>query len=111
MTWTVEAGDVIYYNYMIMGRTMFLSWFIDNTTIGGTLSNVLRLAIPGGYEVDGPTRAVYRRRESGGFAHAFLTAAAGDAFIELRMFDNSNWASSTNATDLEGSATFPIVVP
>ena len=111
MTWTVDAGDVIFYRYMVLGNTMWMTWFIDNTTVGGSLSNVLRLGVPGGYEVDGPTRAVYRRRESAGFAHAFLTANAGDAFVELRMFDNSNWAASTNSADVEGSATFPIAVP
>lgn len=111
MTWTVEAGDVLEYRYMIVGRTMFVSWFFDNTSVGGTLNNTLRVAVPAGYEIGDSTRTLYRRRESAAFAHAWMLTTAGDAFFQLRMFDNANWASSTNATDVEGSAFFPIVVP
>jgi hypothetical protein len=48
MTWTVEAGDVITYAYNIIGKTMTVAFGIDGAAIGGTPSNILFIAIPGG---------------------------------------------------------------
>jgi len=45
MTWTVISGDVLEYKYVINGKTMTVSFYIEGT-IGGTVNNALAIAIP-----------------------------------------------------------------
>jgi hypothetical protein len=49
-TWTVSSGNVKYYRYQVIGKTMFLTATFDSTTVGAGLTE-LRLAMPGGYTV------------------------------------------------------------
>lgn len=46
MTWTVEAGDVQTYSYMIIDKTMLLTIAINTSTVGGTADYALKVAIP-----------------------------------------------------------------
>ena len=49
MTWTVTAGNVANNRYCLIGRTLIWSLYISTSTLGGTASGALELAIPGGY--------------------------------------------------------------
>jgi hypothetical protein len=46
--WTVEAGDISTYAYRLAGRTLIVSWYLQNTQCSGAPSN-LRVKIPGGF--------------------------------------------------------------
>src|SRR3990167_787127 len=46
MTWTVDAGDVVTYAYTIINKVMTVLFYIDPTTVGGTPSTSLQIAIP-----------------------------------------------------------------
>ncbi|HMF95106.1 MAG TPA: hypothetical protein VKE96_12460 [Vicinamibacterales bacterium] len=51
-TWTVDAGDVLFYDYALVGKTMWLNFNIMLSTLSGTV-NELRIAYPGGYSSAG----------------------------------------------------------
>ena len=48
MTWTVEAGDVIFDTYCLIGKSMFWSFDLNATAIGGTAGTQLRKKLPAG---------------------------------------------------------------
>ncbi len=46
MTWTVEAGDILMNRYKVNGKTLLWSAYLFTTTLGGTVSNQLRINLP-----------------------------------------------------------------
>jgi len=108
MTWTVEAADVVTYAYTISGKVMVISFNIAVTTVAGTPSDELHIAIPAGktstktmvnsiYILDNGTRMMGR-----------VAATAGQTHLMCAKMDNSNFAASTNATYLQGQIIFEI---
>ena len=110
MTWTVEAGDVITYSYMINGKTMSVNLYIKQTTVGGTLSTGLRVAIPASKVSNKRVFGVCKAYQGSWVVSAF-EISAGSAYIEMfptLAADATNWAASTNGTENALSATFEI---
>ena len=107
-SWTVESGDVVTYRYMLIGETMFLSLILNGTTVGGTPAH-LRVAVPGGFTIAKQTQAAARCYDNGTETVGFLNAAPADAtFVKFFRGGFSNWATSTNATTVQGFAIFPV---
>lgn len=108
MTWTVESSDVWTCAYLLEGRTLHVSWFINNTVIGGTLTNVLYIAntMWGGYA---PTRyhaSALARAHVGAtayLAHAFVDTGSA---IVLQRQDAAAWTAGT--AHLHGSIRFDV---
>lgn len=104
MTWTVEAGDVIVYRYkMISADTMVLQWFINTTTVGGTPSTGLRIAIPNSKVSSDSHSTTCRNFDSGTGVIGFVEVANGESYITIfRDAAVSNWTASTNNTYVRG---------
>jgi len=51
MIWTVTAGNIVTRRYTLVGHTMSYACFIQSTTVGGTPSNELHVALPAPYTV------------------------------------------------------------
>lgn len=49
MTFTVTSGQVAVYRYYLRGRQMMVEYDIGLSTVGGTPSTALQVAIPGGF--------------------------------------------------------------
>jgi hypothetical protein len=88
MTWTVAAGNVFVYAYMLEGKKLTLTALITNTTIGGTAAADLRVALPPGLTV-----AVY------GINTAWTTQGSavvypvvGQPYVSIYKTDLSPWA-------------------
>ena len=47
-TWTVPAGNILAYKYTLIGKTMILQFYANNTTISAVTASI-SLAIPGGF--------------------------------------------------------------
>ena len=108
MTWTLQAGDVISMAYIIKGKMMTVAFSLTTTTVGGTLSTDLLIAIPASkvatkrmlnpvYIIDNGTRTT-------GYA---LVNNSGTTII-INRSDLANWTASTNNTDVYGQITFEI---
>jgi hypothetical protein len=98
MIWTVDAADVAYFKYLRIGKVVFIKGSIVATTISGTPSSGLRVAVPGLTfgPVDSFGMAVVT---DNGFATQdigqSISRASGN-FLEFKKRDSANWAVVTN---------------
>jgi len=109
MTWTVEAGDIVNLQYMLIGKTMFVNFYLSGTTVGGTPNDTLMLQIPasnvsardysstGCYLLDDGVRAT-----------GLLSTSAAGTVLNISRTDNANFTASTNNTQVRCSAAFEI---
>ncbi len=111
MTWTVAVGDVLGYAYMLLGKTMFFSFLVQNTSVntGGGASTLLNIKIPGGYV---STRyflstAVYIRDNA--VRHlGYVTVAPGGTVITIVKEDETVFLNSAGFTGVFGQTCFEI---
>lgn len=110
MTWTVEAGDVVTYQYMLVNKTMFLNFYITASSVGGTPSGALQLTIPAGKVPAKNSVALIRAVDNGAAALGIAILSAGSNIIALRrdVAAGTNWSAATNATEVNGQLTFEI---
>ena len=110
MTWTVEAGDVITYSYIIIGKTMFINFNIDLTTVGGTLSSMLFIAIPAGKVATKLAKFVYALSEGTGWLPAIAQVNVSGTTISLYkdMTQGGNFTAGTDTHYTSGSLVFEI---
>ena len=108
MTWTVEAGDVMTYQYMIIGKTMWVNFRLYTTVVGGTPSANLLIKIPSGKVTQGTA-------EHGGVflldnaAYAPCRAISQGTYIYITRSDGANFtASPTGSTYVAGQIFFEI---
>jgi len=109
MTWTVEAGDVTVFAYTIVGKTMTVAFQINDSTVGGTLSNTLQIKIPAAKTA---TKIMYgamgRLVDNSVVTPGFCFVAAAGTNIGITRQDIGNYTASTNATHVYGQITFEI---
>ncbi|MFA6282366.1 MAG: hypothetical protein WCY05_07710 [Candidatus Omnitrophota bacterium] len=108
MTWTVEAGDVTTYAYVIIGKTMTVSFAIDTSTIGGTVNTTLYIAIP---NAETAKKTVYvpcllTDNELPVTGRACVTASG--TTIAITRLDGANYTAKTNLVNARGQITFEI---
>jgi len=110
MTWTVDAGDVQVFTYRIIGKTLFINFRAQTTSVGGTLNTQLRVAIPGGFTIKTNGLAMAFVIDNGnrnvGYYNADL--ANGSTFFTIERADGANWSAATNTTSLYGQVYFEI---
>lgn len=96
MTWTVDAADVVTYEYRVIDDTLELAWKIRNTDIGGTPSSELRLSLPPGFVAasDRTTTAWYN--DAGTQGTGFAGCVAGEVYVRLYKNDGSAWTATTS---------------
>lgn len=111
-SWTVTSADQRVFKYMIVGDTMTVQFYLADTTIAGTPSD-LRIRIPAGY--------VATTLGCPGVLCAFGTVGAV-AVVETRdgllarylscfRVPIVAWANATDAQTLVGSITFQVNRP
>lgn len=112
MTWTVDAGDVTTYQYIVIGKMMTVNWVLNTTTVGGTPNSLLYLKIPGSYVSAKATQgAIFQCYDNDTTAQCFSDVTAGGTLIRIFKYVSSgsnNWSLATNTTYIYGSITFEI---
>jgi hypothetical protein len=108
MTWTVDSGDVLAFGYAIHGDMMTVGFSLQNTTVGGTLGNILKVAIPASktpkrYALN-PILIVDNGVATTGYAQA--VPATGQ--LSILRTAGGNYSAATNTTSVYGEITFPI---
>ena len=106
MTWTVEAGDVGTLSYMILGKTMFVVFTINTTTVGGTVDYTLEILVPASKTAVGQTNFLYREYQ-GTWVVALGYVIGTKIYLQADLI-NTKWALSTNATYVSGMVFFEI---
>lgn len=74
-TWTVDAGDQLVYEYMLVGKTMWVNFSIVNTDVSNAAVS-LRIAIPGGFICATEVQPFIRVFDAGGAAAVGLAIVA-----------------------------------
>ena len=109
MPWTVESGDVTTFEYMIIGKTMWMSFHLINTTISGTADYNIYIAIPASKTAAKTITFTYMVYQGNWVMACGNTAPSGST---INLFPDvtqaAKWALSTNATFLVGNIFFEI---
>lgn len=99
MTWTVESADQLTFQYIQYGTIIILDVLLVNTSVGGTLGNQLKIAVPDGFAAndDRDLLTLYKDADSVRTL-GFGTIGVGETIIGLFKLDLTNWSSATNNT-------------
>jgi hypothetical protein len=104
MTWTVDSGDVTTYAYLLRGRTLFVEFDIQTTTVGGTLNSLLNVAIPAGYTLAKQQfSAAVWASNNGTATTGLIGGPAASTVLGINKSDLTNWAAATNNTRVASS--------
>lgn len=82
--WTLQSGDQVKYRYMVIGKTMFVSFDLVTTTVINA-GDQLRITIPNG---------------------AVIAANVGPDYNSIRFIDNGGAASTAGMVQATTGATF-----
>lgn len=106
MTWTVDSGDVATYAYLLEGQKLTVWFFISTTTVGGTPSAGLQMALPGGFTAfasHSAADACYVSDNGGSFLPGLVQCAGGATLISIFRDALVNWSAATNTTAVRGT--------
>jgi hypothetical protein len=109
-TWTVEAGDVLYYTYRLSGRTLTYGFYIATSTLSAATAAVM-MKLPGGFVYGGGTYlffmgSTYKTAGTAKVAEAFVDTAGT---LTIRNLDTSNLAASADDNYFRfGNITIPV---
>lgn len=105
MTWDVASGEQLV-TFIEIGKTMILAFVVNTSTVGGTPSQSLQIAIPNGRIVNGIKYNACQIVDDDTAAAGLIVAPNGQQFIQIRKIDESNWSAATNTTYVRGQITF-----
>ena len=108
MTWTVAAGDVGTYAYTILNKTMTVSFNINTSTVGGTPSTDLMIAIPATKTATKGMRNPVQLLDNGTRTTGVAYVDASGTVIVIQRTDAANFTAATDNTYILGQITFQI---
>jgi hypothetical protein len=110
MTWTVDSGDLLLFSYFLRGRLLTVFFTIESSSVGGTPSSALLVAIPGGFTAANQSRStnLYYGDNGTNADGTIRTSAAGVTVLELAKANQSTWTASTNNTNVYSSFVFEV---
>ncbi len=112
MAWTVGAGDVSVFAYLITGKTMFLTWSLVTTTVVAPLDPLLKITIPGSFTITKgfitPAFAIANAPTSAVHEVVIALGGAGQTYVQLYRLGAINWLASTDNCSQYGSVAFEI---
>lgn len=108
MTWTVAEADVTTYAWTLVGNTLTLSFAIAATTVAGTPSTELRIALPGELTATKAMYATFYYLDNSTRGLGYCLVSASGTYVSLFKSDFSNWTAATNATSVFGTFTFEV---
>lgn len=108
MTWTVAAGDVTTYAYIVNGKMMTVSFWIVTSTVGGTPSSLLKIAIPNSKTATKTMGAYCRIYNNSAYSAGIAYVDGSGTVINISKMDASNYTGESDATEVSGQITFEI---
>jgi hypothetical protein len=101
------------FRYMLIGRTMWISFFISSTTVGGVVSPQLTIKVPGGYRARTPAYATFWASDNGTETVALAEAAVlrDTIVLHARPDLTVNWTASAGATNVAGQICIDVLEP
>jgi len=109
MLWTVEPADVQVRRFTVIGHTLHYNLALVATTVGGTVSSELRVALPKGYTVAALSNQICVRNDAGtGNQAGLATSVPGDKFVRCQLPTGANWTVATNSTSIYATLTIEV---
>lgn len=108
MTWTVESADQATLAYALLGKTLVVSLVLANTTVAGTPSTELRVAIPASLTAARAMAMPVRIRDNGTWTTGEASVSADGTVIAIVRTDGAAFSASSNATDVRGQIAFEV---
>lgn len=108
MTWDVARGDQKTYGYTVVNKRLWLDVYLDTTSISGTPSGQLFVAIPGGYVAARTVQVHVPLFDNGVAADAYARVMDGDRQVEIGRMDLAALTASTRNTYVRCSMNFPV---
>lgn len=106
--WTVDAGDVQTYSYVILGKTMIVAFDIRNTDVSAA-ANYLQIAIPAGKQAVKSTLNMCLASDAGGAIEAgFCQVAAAGVIIFIKRVAGAWTITAADNTNVYGEIAFEI---
>ena len=106
MTWTVDVGDQVGLAYMIIGKTCWVRFTLNGTTVGGVASSQLLLDLSGIPLTAVVNSSAIVRCYNAGVDGAGLAEIVGSQ-VRLSLF-TGNWTLVANNTSIQGSLMFTL---
>lgn len=104
MTWTVAEGDVIVHQYLVIGKVMHFLFDVNTTTVGGTPSTFLRIAMPGGFTLAAFPRTPIVVDDNTTLGTGMAEPASATLIgLAVNVGASANWQASTNLTRVWGN--------
>jgi hypothetical protein len=107
MTWTVESGDGSV-KYILNNKTMTVAFNLGNTSVSGTLSNELRIAVPNGLVAVGYMMNTIVVRDNGVDTVGIVQSNSGQSYLSVWKVGYNAWSASTNDTRVQGQLVFEV---
>lgn len=102
MTWSVTSGDVLTNRKMRAGNTLWWTFALASTTVGGVVSTELQIALPDSLRSRKFTVTTIAVDDNGTTGVGRAAISEGASVLRLSKADGSNWTLSTNATEIFG---------
>lgn len=103
MTWTVASGDIVTNAYQVIGKTLIWNIDINTSTIGGTPSDELRIAIPASLvSQKAMGNFGFRITQAGTPVHAYAYTSASGTTVNIKRLDDASLSASTDGTRVSG---------
>jgi hypothetical protein len=96
------------YGFSVYGKTVTCFFYIAPTTIGGTPSNQLFIALPPGFVVNGYYFNLCFLLDGGVNQTAIVGASQGDTRLAFTKYGATNFVAGVNTNYLQGQITFTI---
>ncbi len=103
-TWTVTGAEVVVFKYMLLGLTMFVSWYLETTTLSAAVATLtLRIPVTVIPNVQGFNACAYDDNGTRGIGTAQARRPASGSngiFIDLSkdIRGSANWTNSAALT-------------
>ncbi len=112
MIWTVDAGNQALLQYLRLSPTvMVISFRLLNTSVGGTVSDVLKVRLPEGAVAAKTMFGQAWGQDNGTSTMLICYVMAGDARLQIQRSDLANWTASARQTLVTGCIICEVVAP
>lgn len=102
--WSVPSGNVLTYDYMLLGKTMWLAFLLTGGSITGSPAG-LRLQLPSGYTINRYTETPIEFSEnSAAWSLGSAQGIPGTAYLTIRKNAGATVAWATGSSDIRGTA-------
>ncbi len=108
-TWTVDSGDLIAFSYVLIGKTMHISWVIATSSNSSAAATRMEILIPGGKSANRRVVGHGLVSENGTDFNANVQVIPSISATKILIFKNAGasltYAANTNVLTILGSIT------